>query len=150
MNRDDWVKAGVRITRSLILGESRPKESGRRDHRIRVSPATRGCDFKGYSWRTRQTCPKRQGGRWARPRDVTGDIRIADGGLMVLITYHFKPQSMESNLPGSFHYSVATSATDWIEEMEAHAYEDGTYVLVHVLDLTDEQAARYDGALQSM
>jgi hypothetical protein len=68
---------------------------------------------------------------------------------MVLITYHFKSHKHTTN-SGSFHYSVAKSATDWIEEMEAQAYDDGNYILVNVLEITDEQAARYDGALQSM
>jgi hypothetical protein len=34
--------------------------------------------------------------------------------------------------------------------MEAQAYDDGNYILVNVLEITDEQAARYDGALQSI
>jgi hypothetical protein len=67
---------------------------------------------------------------------------------MVLITYHFKSHKN----PGheGFHYAVETSATDWIEAMENPRYDDGHYVLINVLPITDEQAARYDGALQSM
>jgi hypothetical protein len=68
--------------------------------------------------------------------------------MMVLITYHFT----SSQHPGweGFHDDVATSATDWIERMEERKYDDGTYVLVHVLPITDEQATRYDSNLQSM
>jgi hypothetical protein len=68
---------------------------------------------------------------------------------MVLITYHYK--SKRSYSPdGSFHYDIAQSATDWIEKMEDVTFSDGTYVLINVLEITDEQAARYDGNLQSM
>jgi hypothetical protein len=71
--------------------------------------------------------------------------------MMVLITYHFK----SSQIPGheGFHYDIAQSATDWIEEMErlvSGENYDGTYVLINVLPITDEQAARYNGNLQSM
>ncbi len=68
---------------------------------------------------------------------------------MVLITYHYKSHKNTAN-SGSFHYVVATSATDWIEEMEAAKYEDGTYVLINVLPITYKQAKQYDGSLQSM
>ena len=67
---------------------------------------------------------------------------------MVLITYHYKSNKNTAN-SGSFHYSVATSATDWIEKMQEYE-EFGNYILVNVLEITDHQAARYDGTLQGM
>jgi hypothetical protein len=67
---------------------------------------------------------------------------------MVLITYHYQPDDADRR--SSFHYDIAESATAWIDKMEDPALDDGVYVLVNVLEITDEQAARYDGALQSM
>lgn len=67
---------------------------------------------------------------------------------MVLITYHFQSHQYPDHT--GFHYAVATSATDWIDAMENPRLDDGHYVLVNVLEITDEQAARYDGALQGM
>jgi hypothetical protein len=37
-----------------------------------------------------------------------------------------------------------------MERLVSGGNYDGTYVLINVLEITDEQAARYDGALQSM
>jgi hypothetical protein len=67
---------------------------------------------------------------------------------MVLITYHFQSHQYPDHR--GFHYAVAVSATDWIDAMENPRLGDGDYVLIHVLEITDEQASRYDGALQSM
>lgn len=67
---------------------------------------------------------------------------------MVLITYHFQSRTYPTH--AGYHYAVATSATDWIEAMEAPRDPDGTYVLIHVLPITEAQAARYEGSLQSM
>jgi soluble cytochrome b562 len=64
---------------------------------------------------------------------------------MVLITYNYQKHGETHN---SYHYAMAKSAIEWIEEMQE--YKDGWYVLVNVLPVTDKWAEEHDGGLGSM
>jgi hypothetical protein len=62
-----------------------------------------------------------------------------------LITYHFQRLNKDH---GRFIYKVVKSVTEWIDYVQQ--FEDGEYVLINVLPITEEEAQRYDGSLKSM
>jgi len=63
---------------------------------------------------------------------------------MVLITYVFQKRQ---DMP-KFCYSIENSAVDFINEVKD--LMDGQYLIVNVLEISDEDAARWDGALPGM
>lgn len=64
---------------------------------------------------------------------------------MVLITYYYRPRD-KNEYPGTFYYDIADSATDFIDKNMK--YQDLMKIIVlNVLPITDEQAARYQEEL---
>jgi hypothetical protein len=64
---------------------------------------------------------------------------------MVLITYAYQRKGQDHNM---FCYDITKDVNEWL--MSVKDYQDGRYILVNVLSLTDEQAKKYEGSLNGM
>jgi hypothetical protein len=65
-----------------------------------------------------------------------------EGKFLISYAHHAR------GFPVSFHYDVVDDVEAWVDRMEA--FEDGPYILVNVLPISDAAAKRWDGALKSM
>jgi hypothetical protein len=64
---------------------------------------------------------------------------------MVLITYAYQRKGSEHNM---FCYDIVRDVDQWLGMVKD--YQDGRYILVNVLPITDEQAKKYEGKLNGM
>lgn len=63
-----------------------------------------------------------------------------------LITYHCR--KFGTGESGSFHYDIVDDIPAWVDEMQK--YDGEEYVLINQLEISEENASRWDGDLASM
>jgi hypothetical protein len=62
--------------------------------------------------------------------------------LLVTYAYHKKDGGV------SFHYSITRDIEAFIDKL--NGYKDGPYIVVNVLEISEDAAKRWDGNLRSM